>query len=140
MIQQQVEIDQPFRINAQGQIAFTSDPAQVLRNRVKTVIGTALQERVMRPDYGAPLAALLFEADDEMTTSIITTDIQRAIDRWEPGVVVQSVYPDTTDALDGIITLNVTYSAANSPLQTLSLPINTAVLYRGEVTQEERSG
>jgi phage baseplate assembly protein W len=136
----QVEMDLPFGVDPQGRIAFTTDPRQVLRNRVLSIIGTGIGERVMRPEYGTPLADMLFEGDDEVTTSIIIDDIRRAIEEYEPGVLIQDVFPTTTDGLDGIINLNVTYSAANSPLETVSVPVNTAVLYRGGVVEEERSG
>lgn len=136
----QVELDQPFAVDAQGRIAFTSDPARVLRNRVRSIIGTELGERVMRPEYGVPLTSLLFEGDDEMTATIIAADIGRALEAYEPGIIVQSVDTDSNDSLDGIINLNVTYSAANSPLETLTIPVNTAVLYRGGAIDEERSG
>lgn len=141
MIQSQVELDQPFAIDAQGRIAFTSDPTEILRNRVRMVVGTEIAERVMRPTYGTPLQALLFEGDDDLTVSIITSDIEKALAEWEPGVIVQSVYLDFgSTQLDGDIGVNVIYSAANSPLETLTLAVNNAILFRGGTIQEERSG
>jgi len=136
----QVEMDLPFRVDFQGRIAFTTDPSQVLRNRVISVIATQVGERVMRPAYGTPLIDLLFESDDDFTVAILADDIKRALEEYEPGVTVQDVFPTTDDALDGIINLNVTYSAVNSPLETVTVPVNTAVLYRGGVVKEERSG
>lgn len=136
----QVELDQPFRVDPQGRIAFTSDPKRVLMNRVRTIIGTEVGERVMRPDYGVPLQVLLFEGDDDMLGTILAGDIERALQEYEPGVIVQSVTTDSSDQLDGVINLNVIYSAVNSPLETLTIPVNTAVLYRGGAIDEERSG
>lgn len=138
--QTQVELDQEFRVDAQGRIAFTNDPSRVLRNRVRMVIGTSLGERVMRPQYGTPLVELLFDADDEMTSSIILSDIQRALEVYEPGVVVHGVSADNTDTLDGIINVNVSYSAANSPYESVTVPVNAALLMRGGSITEERSG
>ena len=138
--QSQVEIDQPFRVDPQGHIAFTSDPKRVLMNRVRTIIGTELGERVMRPDYGVALQSMLFEADDEMNATVIASDIEQALQEYEPGIIVQSVTTDSDDTLDGIINVNVSYSAANSPLETLTIPVNVAVLYRGGAVDEERSG
>lgn len=136
----QIEMDQPFGVDAQGRIAFTSDPGRVLRNRVRMIIGTELGERVMRPEYGTPLQSLLFEGDDDITASIIISDIEKALRTYEPGVIVQNVYLENDDALDGVVNVNVVYSAANSPFETLSIPVNTAVLFRGGAIQEERSG
>ena len=136
----QIELDQPFRVDPQGRIAFTSDPKQVLRNRVRTIIGTEVGERVMRPAYGTPLQSMLFEGDDEMTATIISSDIERALEEYEPGIVVHSVTAESSDQLDGVVEVAVTYSAANSPLETLTIPVNTAILYRGGAIDEERSG
>lgn len=141
MIQTQVELDQSFAVDPQGRIAFTSDPARILRNRVRMIVGTEVSERVMRPTYGTPLQSLLFEGDDDLTASIIMSDVEKALADWEPGVIVQNVYLDTDSTqLDGVVSVNVTYSAANSPFETLTIPVNTAVLYRGGTVQEERSG
>lgn len=136
----QIEIDLAFRVDPQGRIAFTTDSERQLRNRVVSIIGTEIGERVMRPDYGVPLRSLLFEGDDDMLATVIAGDIGRALQEYEPGVIVHSVSTDSNDALDGIINLNVTYSAVNSPLETLTIPVNTAVLYRGGAIDEERSG
>lgn len=135
-----MEMDLPFAVDPQGRIAFTTDPRRVLRNRVISIIGTNIGERVMRPGYGTPLIDMLFEGDDEMTMSIISDDIRRAVAQYEPGVIIHSVFPASESGLDGIINLNVTYSAANSPLETVAIPVNTAVLYRGGAVEEERSG
>ena len=141
MIQTQIELDQPFRIDAQGRVAFTSDPSRVLENRVRMVIGTQIGERVMRPLYGTPVISMLFDGDDDLTASVIMADIVRALAEYEPGVVVQNVYLDSGDnQLDGVVNVNVIYSAANSPLQNLTIPVNTALLHRGGTIEEERSG
>lgn len=141
MIQTQIEMDQPFAIDAQGRVAFTSDPARVLRNRVRMIVGTQVGERVMRPQYGTPTVSMLFDTDDDMTASIIMSDITRALAEYEPGVVVQSVFLDSGDnQLDGTVNVNVIYSAANSPLENLTIPVNTALLHRGGTIEEERSG
>lgn len=140
LYRQQVELDRPFRVDAQGRIAFTSDPARQLRNRVINVVATEIGERVMRPDYGTPLQSMLFEGDDDLTISIISTDIERALAEWEPGVVVRGVTAEADSELDGVINLNVTYSAVNSPLETVSIPVNTATISRGGLVEEQRSG
>lgn len=138
MYQAQVEMDLPFRVDAQGRIAFTSDSSRVLRNHVLAIIGTELGERVMRPGYGTSLQSLLFESDYEMTAVTIADDIQQALQRQEPGIVVQDVFVTPDSELDGTLMLNVTYSAVNSPLETVQIPVNTAALYRGGAIEEER--
>lgn len=137
--QQQVEIDLPFRVDNEGRIATTTDPRRQLRNRIVGIIGTELGSRVMRPEYGTPLQSALFEADDEMTASIIANDIRKAIIENEPGAEIQEVFFDQSGGSDGIVSLNVTYVAVNT-VDTLVVPVNTALLRRGGTVEEERSG
>ena len=133
----QLELDFPFRVDPQGRIAFTSNPAKVLSNHVLTVIGTELGERVMRAKYGVGLTALLFEGNDSTTAALIKIDIAKALETYEPGVVVSSVDTDSQGALEGILNVTVTYSAANSAFSKVVIPVNTAVLYRGGAVKEE---
>ena len=137
--QAQIEMDLPFKVDLQGRIAFTQDPSRVLRNHVLSIIGTELGERVMRPGYGTSLQSLLFDSDYDATAQVIADNIERAIIEYEPGVTVHSVTLDPAgNELDGLISLNVSYSAVNSPFETVQIPINTASLYRGGAIEEER--
>jgi len=138
MYQLQIEMDLAFKVDLQGRIAFTQDPSRVLRNHVLSIIGTELGERVMRPGYGTPLQSMLFEGDYELTSVMLSDDIRDALVRLEPGISVLDVSLLPGNELDGILNLNVTYSAVNSPLETLQIPINTATLYRGGAIEEER--
>jgi len=136
--QAQIEMDLAFKVDLQGRIAFTQDPSRVLRNHVLSIIGTELGERVMRPGYGTPLQSMLFEGDYELTAVMLADDVRDALIRLEPGISVLDVSLLPGNELDGILNLNVTYSAINSPLETLQIPINTATLYRGGAIEEER--
>lgn len=138
----QVELAMPFGVDNQGRIAVLTDPSAQLRAHVLSIIGTGIGDRVMRPGYGTPVADLLFEADDAMTTSVLSTDIQRALEELEPGIVVHSVDvpEEETAASDGVISLSVVYSSANSPLEEVIVPVNTASLFRGGSIVEERRG
>ena len=133
----QSELDFPFRVDTQGCIAFTSIPEEVLSNHVLIIIGTELGERVMRPDYGVGLSALLFESNDSTTAALIRVDITEALEAYEPGVIVGSVTTDTVGALDGVFNVSVTYSSANSVFSRVIIPVNTAVLHRGGAVQED---
>lgn len=139
-MQQQVELDAPFRVTVDGRIAFTTDPSRALHNHVITIIGTQTGERVVRPTYGTDVQGSLFEGDDDNNSALLQSDIERALVQYEPGILVRDVFTSTGNQLDGTIDLNVTYSAANSPLATASVPVNTAVLYQGGAVEEERSG
>lgn len=131
---------QPFGVDPQGRIAFTADPRQQLQARIRTVIGTNLSERVMRPTYGVPMIDYLFESDDSTSASQLTSDIRTAVETFEPGVVLNDVEA-TFGQGDGLIGLDVSYATSNSTSsESLSIPVNSAALYRGGAIEEQRRG
>jgi len=66
------QIDFPYRIDGRGRTAVT-DEANHVRDLIEQVLLTAPGERVMRPDFGSGLLALLFEPNS--TTLAATTQV-----------------------------------------------------------------
>src|SRR5204863_4825387 len=64
------DLDFPYHIDARGRTAITSASDHV-RDLIEQVLFTAPGERVMRPDFGAGLLALVFEPNS--TTLAATT-------------------------------------------------------------------
>ncbi len=54
------QLDFPYRISATGRSATTGD-ADHVRDLIEQVLFTAPGERVMRPDFGSGLLALVFD-------------------------------------------------------------------------------
>lgn len=70
---------------------------------------TTLGERVMRPDYGCNLDALVFEALNTTFATFITEQIRTAILLHEPRIKLDDVEYDP-EYLEGRITLTVHYT------------------------------
>jgi uncharacterized protein len=62
--------------------AYEEDVAQAIR----IVIGTEKGERVMRPDFGAGLRAMLFEPLSTTTLALIRHRVEEALVTWEPRI------------------------------------------------------
>lgn len=63
-------LTQPYRIDGTGRTATTADRAAHVRGLIGAVLFTAPGERLMRPDFGAGLRALLFDSNsDAMETA-----------------------------------------------------------------------
>ena len=85
------EISLPFRLNAQGRIAATSDPAAVGQQHLTTFLLTDPGERVMRSDFGTPIKATVFEPLDALTASLLLERIRDKVRTYVPGVVIQNI-------------------------------------------------
>jgi phage baseplate assembly protein W len=53
-------ISLPFSISEFGTVATTSSQEKIWADRVRSAVGTAVGERVLRPDYGTEIAANAF--------------------------------------------------------------------------------
>jgi phage baseplate assembly protein W len=80
-------------------VTFLRDAAQVslveneedIRQSLIILLNTTIGERVLRPDYGANMEDLLFEALNVTTATMITNRIGRAILFHEPRVKVEEI-------------------------------------------------
>lgn len=96
-------------------------------------------ERIMLPEFGTPLRKLLFEPNDSVLQMQARDMIARAIERWEPRIVVEaievtgydpdSLSPDETgEQLDYVLTIKIKFFDPNNiqDVQTLVLEVPLA--------------
>jgi phage baseplate assembly protein W len=67
-----------------------------VRQAIRIILGTSHGERVMRPDFGASLRALLFEPLSATTLSLAQHYVERALVEWEPRIDVLGVRATNT--------------------------------------------
>ncbi len=80
-------------------VSFSSGSSQVamveneedIRQSLIILLNTSIGERVLRPEYGANMEDLLFEALNVTTATMITNRIKRAILFHEPRVKVEDI-------------------------------------------------
>ena len=131
------EISIPFRLNGSGQIATETVPNAQVRQHVMSLLNTQPGERVVYSDYGVPLADSLFEADSAVTQELPDI-IDTAFARWEPGVQLTAVNPETTDnPWDGAVNVNISYLRTDAPDTTVpATTTNVAVVSPGGAVTE----
>lgn len=66
----ELAISLPFKIDANGKIAATADPQTIWRDRVRSVIGTSLGQRVYRPSFGCEATNSIFEAEEDVRNEV----------------------------------------------------------------------
>jgi phage baseplate assembly protein W len=75
----------PLAPNGIGEVALATYEEDV-RQAVQIILGTAQGERVMRPDFGAGLHALLFEPMSTTTMALARHRVEEALLTWEPRI------------------------------------------------------
>ncbi len=97
-------------------VTFLQEASQVslveneedIRQSLIILLNTTIGERVLRPDYGANMEDLLFEALNVTTATMITNRIKRAILFHEPRVKVEEI-DMRPDFQEGRVEVLITY-------------------------------
>lgn len=80
----------PVALTPQGEVQM-ADYDEDVRQAIRIILATNHGERVMRPDFGAGLQALLFEPLSATTLSLAQHYVERALIEWEPRIDLQAV-------------------------------------------------
>ncbi|MCD9185044.1 MAG: GPW/gp25 family protein [Pyrinomonadaceae bacterium] len=105
----------PPRIGADGRVVW-SEGEENIRESIKVILLTELNERLYLPNFGGGLNKFLFEPNTTTTRQLIRDRITKALAEWEPRITVQSVSvePDTQDLQSAVVTVNYKLVATQS--------------------------
>jgi len=97
----------PPRVGADGRLAWSSGEDNI-REAIQVVLQTEAGERLQLPEFGGGLGGFLFEPNNAATHAAIEERINRALQRWEPRIQVESVdvRPDPDDTRAALATLS----------------------------------
>jgi phage baseplate assembly protein W len=87
-------ISVPFRFDGFGKVAVNTDPRRVWAARVKSVMGTARGQRVMRPEFGSAIPSNLFSVTSA-TPGYVEASVRSAAAQWLPGVEIVRVVTES---------------------------------------------
>jgi len=73
----EVALTLPFSINAYGSVSSTTDQSKIWSDRVRFVIGTNLQERILDPQFGTLVPEAFMQTQDD-AESLIVSEVERA--------------------------------------------------------------
>jgi uncharacterized protein len=66
-------------------------------------------ERIMTPEYGCDLHSQVYKNINRTTLTTIEDMILTAIQKFEPRVDVDNIFIDTSQQIDGKLSINITY-------------------------------
>jgi phage baseplate assembly protein W len=103
----------PPRIGPDGRVAWSSG-AQNVRESIRIILKTSLQERIMRPSFGGGLEQFLYESNTLSTRTQIEERTQRVLARWEPRAAVEDVSAETVPDEPSAVELTIAYTVRDT--------------------------
>ncbi len=80
----------PVRTDATGGIALVGRE-QEIEEAIRLILGTAMGERPMRPEFGCRIHDYVFAPTDATTAGMIAHEVRASLLRWEPRIDVIEV-------------------------------------------------
>jgi phage baseplate assembly protein W len=115
----EVAISLPFSIDPYGRVGSTTDQTKIWADKTRSVIGTALRERVMRPKFGTDIPLAVFENQEDAQTQI-EFEVNQAFNDQLQKLTLQSV-SSVFDEYTGIMQVDVTYALPNDEVTSTSI-------------------
>jgi uncharacterized protein len=99
----------PLQVDRRGGVALAHDE-QDIDQAIQLILGTAPGERPMRPEFGCGVHDFVFDTIDAGTVGRMEEAIRSALSRWEPRIEVRSVDFDVSQAVNGILAIDIGYT------------------------------
>ena len=75
----------PLHVDAAGGLALRAGLDNI-EEGVRTILGTAIGERVMRPTFGCRIHDYVFHPNSPTTAGFVAFYVREALDKWEPRI------------------------------------------------------
>jgi phage baseplate assembly protein W len=103
----------PLRTDATGRIALVSRE-QEIEESMRLILGTAIGERPMRPEFGCEIHDYVFESADAETAARVAAAVRASLRRWEPRIEVRDVIASFDSADASTIYIDIRYSVGET--------------------------
>lgn len=106
----------PPGLNDRNRLTTVSDDADIKRS-IYIIINTIPGERVMRPQFGCEIHALIFWPANDQTAAVAERYVREALGRWEPRIILKNVTitPGATELGELLIEINYQIKGQNDP-------------------------
>lgn len=103
----------PLRTSASGGVAMAEGHCDI-EQAIRLILSTEPGERPMRPEFGCAIRDRVFGSMDASTSGAITHEVRRALERWEPRIVVETLRVTQTAATQEIVDIEIGYRLAGT--------------------------
>jgi phage baseplate assembly protein W len=99
----------PLRTDQTGGFALVGGSREI-EEAVRLVLGTAVGERPMRPEFGSRLHEHVFAPADVTTAGTIAREVRSALLRWEPRIEVDDVQVTSEPEDQTVLYIDIRYT------------------------------
>ena len=103
----------PLRTDATGRIALVSREREI-EESIRLILGTAIGERPMRPEFGCGIHEYVFAPADSETANKIAAEVRASLRRWEPRIRVRDVVVSFDEADTSTLYIDIRYALGNT--------------------------
>ena len=120
-----IGLELPFARSRTGLFGLTETTLEQAGHNIKNLLLTAKGERVMQPDFGSDLRALLFEQADEDIEERIEETILESISTWLPYISVEKIDIIEDETTPNLMKVNLNFYLNYEPsrFNTITLDI-----------------
>ena len=116
---EEVTIALPFSIDPYGRVTQTTDQTKIWADKVRSIIGTALNERVMRPLFGTDIPLAVFESQTD-AQGIVQDLVSTSFNTQLPRLTLQSV-SSVFDEYTSTLNVEVIYALPNDEVVSTTI-------------------
>jgi phage baseplate assembly protein W len=102
----------PFSVDAYGRVAVTMEQSKIWTDRVRSVLGTVVRERVMRPTVGTYITFSLFDSETSAVAQI-EDEVRKAFVEQLKLLNLEKITV-TIDQYTNVLTVEVVYGLPNN--------------------------
>jgi phage baseplate assembly protein W len=102
----------PFSVDSYGKIYSTKDQSKIWADRVRSVLGTTIRERVIRPNFGTLIPFALFNTETG-AVSQVEAEVNKAFSQQLSLLNLQKVNV-TVDQYTNVLTVEAIYGLPNN--------------------------
>ena len=105
-------ISLPFSIDPYGKVRSTTDQSKIWADRVRSVLGTTIRERVLRPTFGTLIPFALFNTETGAIAQV-QAEVSKAFSQQLPLLNLDTVNV-TVDQYTNVLTVEAIYGLPNN--------------------------
>ncbi len=99
----------PMRTDSTGSVALVRGSHEIAES-IRLILSTTPGERPMRPTFGCGINNYVFAPADSSTAGLIAHEVRRALDFWEPRIIVDDVKINFDRAEWGELYIDIYYT------------------------------
>jgi uncharacterized protein len=103
----------PTQTSPTGAIALVGDTTDI-EQAILLILGTAVGERPMRPEFGCGIHDYVFATADATTGGRVAFAVRSALERWEPRINVLDVSVKISGDDRSVLLVDITYAVRGS--------------------------